>query len=524
MSADKIPQMPPMPDPRGDRVVKDFDGPPVEFLSDQLLYPGGSPSPDWKVLRQHLIREGRLSQQQVLLLLKKATDVVQSEPNMIRVKDPVTVVGDIHGQFYDLVRLLELGGDPDEAQYIFLGDYVDRGSYSIEVVLLIIAIKLNRPKNIYMLRGNHECRQMTAYFNFKDECEHKYDEDVYCAFMEFFDCLPVSALVNGKFLGLHGGLSPELVKPADIANVNRFQEPPKSGLLCDMLWSDPVDEEKEDKVKAAGKELFVPNDARGCSFFFGFDAAKGFLDKNSLLSVIRAHEAQLEGYKMHTVNTKTGFPTVITIFSAPNYCDCYNNKGAVLKFENNTLNIQQFNFSPHPYHLPNFMDVFMWSLPFVSEKVVEMLYHIMQPAAASDDDADDVVLPVEITSQMGKMIAPSGPLNKSGIEPDTEESLAEKMRKRKEELRNKVKTVSRMMKMFKTLRQENELIVQLKGQTPGHRIPMGALIEGRRGLESEMDLFNNLKKVDVKNEGRPEGFEGPATPTRRGQQGLGVKK
>merc|ERR1712151_514707 len=103
-----------------------------------------------------------------------------------------------------------------------------------------------------------------------------------------------------------------------------------------------------------------------------------------LLSVIRAHEAQLEGYKMHKTNPSTGFPSVITIFSAPNYCDVYNNKGAILKFDNSTLNILQFNSSPHPYHLPNFMDVFTWSMPFVIEKVTEMLYYVLQTPAGEE--------------------------------------------------------------------------------------------------------------------------------------------
>merc|ERR1719230_1417622 len=101
------------------------------------------------------------------------------------------------------------------------------------------------------------------------------------------------------------------------------------------------------------KDYFVRNEVRGCSWFFTYEAASTFLYKNSLLSVIRAHEAQLEGYKMHKTNSATGFPTVITIFSAPNYCDVYNNKAAILKFDNSTLNILQFNCSPHPYHPPS---------------------------------------------------------------------------------------------------------------------------------------------------------------------------
>ena len=110
------------------------------------------------------------------------------------------------------------------------------------------------------------------------------------------------------------------------------------------------------------------------------------MDRNQLLSLIRAHEAQIEGYKMHKWNGEEDFPAVITIFSAPNYCDVYNNKGAFIKFENNTLNIQQFNYTQHPYLLPNFMDVFSWSLPFVAEKVVGMLFHLIKAGEDIDDN------------------------------------------------------------------------------------------------------------------------------------------
>lgn len=113
---------------------------------------------------------------------------------------------------------------------------------------------------------------------------------------------------------------------------------------------------------------FESNEVRGCSYCFGFAAAVEFLDKNNLLSIIRAHEAQDQGYRMYQKHPKTGFPSVITLFSAPNYLDAYGNKGAVLRYENDVMNIRQFNQQPHPYWLPNFMDVFTWSIPFVGEK------------------------------------------------------------------------------------------------------------------------------------------------------------
>merc|ERR1711977_241319 len=158
--------------------------------------------------------------------------------------------------------------------------------------------------------------------------------------------------------------------------------------MCDLIWADPNDKDDSESV-ARNPKPFTHNDVRGCSFIFSADAAAKFLKKNNLLSIIRAHEAQIEGYKMHKTNPATGFPSVITVFSAPNYCDCYNNKAAILKFDNSTLNILQFNCSPHPYHLPNFMDVFQWSIPFVVEKITEMLYYILQPGDNDIEDDDE---------------------------------------------------------------------------------------------------------------------------------------
>lgn len=507
--------MKPLADPVGDRQVRDVEPPPSQPLSYELLYPRGSKTPDWTALKSHLNREGKVRKEDCLELIKRVSDITGTEPNLLRLKDPITVVGDIHGQFYDMLKLLDVGGNPDTTQYLFLGDYVDRGSFSIEVLLLLYTLKLNHPDRIWLLRGNHECRQMTGFFNFKDECEYKYDLTVYYAFMESFDTLPIAAVINGKFLTLHGGLSPDLRVLSQIGGVNRFMEPPRNGLFCDLLWADPIDEEKEEHLAQTGP--FFPNDVRGCSFFFGYEAASGFLDRNGLLSVIRAHEAQLEGYKMHQTNEKTGFPTVITIFSAPNYCDVYNNKGAVLKFENNTLNIQQFNFSPHPYHLPNFMDIFTWSIPFVSEKVTEMLYAILNPAVEDmeedDADVDDVELPIEVNRMMRKSLCLTsdeandlqGMLRNNKVSPVSQRTSSSQMSKeRADALRKKVHSVGRLMRVFKTLRQENELVVQLKGCTPGHRIPVGLLVQGKEGLANELQKFENAKKIDAMNERRPD--------------------
>jgi len=263
----------PLPDPLEDRVMKEVLPPPHLALPHSKLFPKKG-IPDWKVLRDHLTREGLITKTDLLELINLFKSVIKSEPNLIKIDDPVTVVGDLHGQFYDLLKCLEVGGNPENTKYLILGDYVDRGTFSVENVLLLCSLKLNYKDTIIMLRGNHECRQMTSFFNFKQECEVKYDYQLYNIIMETFDCLPIACLINEKFLAIHGGISPEINKIADITKINRFEEPPKAGAMCDMLWSDPC--EKDDEAIGMG---FITNTTRGCSYVFGSKAATPFFRK-----------------------------------------------------------------------------------------------------------------------------------------------------------------------------------------------------------------------------------------------------
>ncbi|KAF6779729.1 hypothetical protein AHF37_00683, partial [Paragonimus kellicotti] len=154
----------------------------------------------------------------------------------------------------------------------------------------------------------------------------KSTENVYEACMAAFDCLPLAALINQQFLCVHGGLSPELHTLNDIRKLDRFKEPPAYGAMCDLLWSDPCEEFGQER----SAEHFRHNTVRGCSYFYSFSACCHFLQTNNLLSIIRAHEAQDAGYRMYRKSRQTGFPALITIFSAPNYLDVYNNKGLLL--------------------------------------------------------------------------------------------------------------------------------------------------------------------------------------------------
>lgn len=148
--------------------------------------------------------------------------MLKAEPNLAQIDEPICVVGDLHGQYFDLLNMISKAGEPGTLNYLFLGDYVDRGILGIEVVLLLFAIKLNEPKSVVLLRGNHESRNMTESFTFREEVLDRYDVEVYDLFMDVFDALPIAALVAKKYLAMHGGISPELSKIEQINQLNRF--------------------------------------------------------------------------------------------------------------------------------------------------------------------------------------------------------------------------------------------------------------------------------------------------------------
>ncbi|KKY28149.1 putative calcineurin a [Diplodia seriata] len=465
-----------------ERVIKDVQAPAfTPPTMEQFWSPNDPSKPNLQFLKQHFYREGRLTEEQALWIINKGTEVLKAEPNLLEMDAPITVCGDVHGQYYDLMKLFEVGGDPSETRYLFLGDYVDRGYFSIECVLYLWALKIWYPNTLWLLRGNHECRHLTDYFTFKLECKHKYSEAIYEACMDSFCALPLAAVMNKQFLCIHGGLSPELHTLEDLKSIDRFREPPTHGLMCDILWADPLEEFGQEKTS----EFFIHNHVRGCSYFFSYPAACAFLEKNNLLSIIRAHEAQDAGYRMYRKTRTTGFPSVMTIFSAPNYLDVYNNKAAVLKYENNVMNIRQFNCTPHPYWLPNFMDVFTWSLPFVGEKITDMLIAILNTCSKEELEEET---PGSISSGPN-----SPPL--SSMDPESTEF-------KRRAIKNKILAIGRLSRVFQVLREESERVTELKTASGG-RLPAGTLMLGAEGIKQAIHSFEDARKVDLQNERLP---------------------
>jgi len=249
------------------------------------------------------------------------------------VKPRLTVCGDTHGQYYDVLNIFEINGLPSKNNpYLFNGDFVDRGSFSVEVILTFLLFKLSDPDCIHLHRGNHETHNMNKIYGFEGEVKAKYDEKIFDLFLEVFSHMPLASVVGSKVFVTHGGLPAEPgVTLDDIRRIPRGCEPPGSGLMSDLLWADP----QPFPGKSPSK--------RGVGFSFGPDIAEAFLSSNKLSLLVRSHEVKDEGYLV-----EHGGKT-ITVFSAPNYCDSMGNKGAFIHFEEGCEpKFTQYEAVPHP--------------------------------------------------------------------------------------------------------------------------------------------------------------------------------
>lgn len=277
-----------------------------------------------------LLEGNSISEAEVKVLCEKAKEILSEESNAQPVRCPVTICGDVHGQFHDLIELFKIGGYVPDINYLFMGDYVDRGYYSIECVTLLVCIKVRFKDRIVITRGNHESRQITQVYGFYDECMRKYgNANVWHYFTDLFDYLPLTAVVEEQIFCLHGGLSPSIDTLDHVRQLDRVREVPHEGAMCDLLWSDP------DERSGWGIS------PRGAGFTFGQDISEQFNHTNSLTLVSRAHQLVMEGYSWgHDRN-------VVTVFSAPNYCYRCGNQAGILEVDEK-MHYTFIQFDPAP--------------------------------------------------------------------------------------------------------------------------------------------------------------------------------
>ena len=258
-------------------------------------------------------KEVVLAEDEIKGIWLQAREIFMQQPCLLELSAPLKVVGDTHGQYFDMLRLFEYGGFPPESNYLFLGDYVDRGRQSLETICLIFAYKIKYPENFFLLRGNHECSSINRIYGFYDECKRRYSIKLWKMFCDCFNWLPIAALIEEKVFWMHGGLSPDLKNFDQIRKLYRPSEIPDTGLMWDLLWSDP---EKGTKGWATNE--------RGVSFVFGEKVVDEMWELLDIDLICRAHQVVEDGYEFFNQRK------VVTLFSAPNYWNQFDNSAALM--------------------------------------------------------------------------------------------------------------------------------------------------------------------------------------------------
>lgn len=258
------------------------------------------------------------TQFEIKFIMQKAIEIFSKEDNLIYISSSITVVGDIHGQFLDLKELFSTGGTVPNTNYLFLGDYVDRGFASLEVIILLTLTKIKYPQRIFLLRGNHESRKTNQEYGFYLECMKKYNNtcQAWHYINEMFDYLPLAAVIDNKLFCIHGGLSPVIQKIDDIKSLNRVRDIPTEGPIADLVWSDP-------DVNTVGFRV----SERGAGYLFGEIVIDKFLFENKMETIVRAHQLCKEGYNI-LFDGK-----IITVWSAPNYCGRIFNYASIMEVD-----------------------------------------------------------------------------------------------------------------------------------------------------------------------------------------------
>ncbi|KAH8596084.1 calcineurin-like phosphoesterase [Bisporella sp. PMI_857] len=301
--------------------------------------PGLPSSVDLDECIESLYKKNLLAESVIEAICAKTKELLMQESNVVHVQAPVTVVGDIHGQFYDLIEIFKIGGWCPDTNYLFLGerlapnipqiypglqslveltvigDYVDRGMFSVETISLLVCLKLRYPNRVTLIRGNHESRGVTQSYGFYTECSRKYgNANVWHYFTDMFDFLTLSVVINDQIFCVHGGLSPSIHSIDQIKVIDRFREIPHEGPMADLVWSDPDPERDEFSLSP-----------RGAGYTFGAQVVQKFLEVNSMSHILRAHQLCQEGYQVLYDDRLS------TVWSAPNYCYRCGNMASVLE-------------------------------------------------------------------------------------------------------------------------------------------------------------------------------------------------
>ena len=286
--------------------------PPCEHGAELLIA-----SVDLDECIERLYNKELLADSVIEAICAKAKELLMKESNVVHISAPVTVVGDIHGQFFDMIEIFKIGGYCPDTNYLFLGDYVDRGLFSIETISLLVCLKLRYPARVHLIRGNHESRGVTQSYGFYTECNRKYgNANVWHYFTDMFDFLTLSVVINNDIFCVHGGLSPSIHSIDQIKIIDRFREIPHEGPMADLVWSDPDPERDEFSLSP-----------RGAGYTFGAQVVKKFLNVNSMRHILRAHQLCQEGYQ------QLYDKTLSTVWSAPNYCYRCGNMASVMEVD-----------------------------------------------------------------------------------------------------------------------------------------------------------------------------------------------
>nr|AHF45878.1 protein phosphatase 5 [Epicauta chinensis] len=311
-------------------IENEYNGPELEDGKVTLKF--------MKELMELYKNQGKLHRKYAYKILLDIQAYFMKQPSLIEVNiaddQKFTVCGDIHGQFFDLMNIFELNGLPSETNpYLFNGDFVDRGSFSVECIFTLFGFKLLYPNHFYMSRGNHESATMNQMYGFDGEVKAKYTAQMAELFTEVYNWLPLAHCLNKRVLVMHGGLfSRDDVTLEEISKIERVRQPPDEGVMCELLWSDP----QPQNGRAPSK--------RGVGCQFGPDVTKTFLELNKLDYVIRSHEVKNNGYEIAHDGK------CITVFSAPNYCDTMGNKGAFITLKGKDMEPKYTTYEavPHP--------------------------------------------------------------------------------------------------------------------------------------------------------------------------------